>query len=50
MLAKSRTDVEFHLVQSRLELLKGASGASQLDERPHDLDVHCDGSVAAEHP
>jgi len=47
VLAQTRPDVQFHLIEPLLKLLKRASGTSQLHERPHDLNVHRDGPVAA---
>lgn len=47
MLAQARADVQFHLIESPLQALKGASDTPQLDERSHDLDVHGDSSITA---
>jgi hypothetical protein len=48
VLPEFRCRLALELLQPLLQRRVGASNAPQLDERPHDRNVHGDGSVASE--
>ncbi|MGC1164490.1 MAG: hypothetical protein WA862_00125 [Solirubrobacterales bacterium] len=47
VLAQTRPNVQFHLIEAPLQALKGARDTPQFDERSHDLDVHGNSSITA---